>query len=155
MLNPAGVQRQLIGVYSESLVVPVAEALGELGSKNVMVVHGLDGSDELSITAPSRIAFLREGKVELSTFDPVTIGLDRARIESIAGGDVQQNAQILRDIFSGQPGPRQDIVALNSAAALVVGGKANDLNEGLALARQSLTNGATAKLLELMKENKI
>ena len=152
LLNPAGVEKQLIGVYSESLVVPVAEALGELGAQHAMVVHGLDGSDEFSVLAPTRVAHLREGRVDVSTFDPASLKLAPASAASLVGGDAQHNARIIREVFDARrdSDSRRDIVALNAAAALVVGDRAGDLKDGLALAQETLANGSVARLLSAM-----
>lgn len=152
LLNPAGVRRQLVGVYSPDLVEPVAETLGELGAIEAMVVHGADGADELSISAPTKIAHLRDGRVQIRTVAPENFGLNRAVPESIAGADPMQNARILANVLSGEPGPRRDMVILNAAAALVVGGRAHDLQEGVKIARTTLESGKARALLDEMKE---
>lgn len=152
LLNPAGVRRQLIGVYSPSLVTPVAEALGELGAIEAMVVHGTDGADEVSISAPTHIAHLRDGAVHHMTIAPENFGLKRSPAEAIEGGDASQNARILASVLRGEPGPRRDIVLLNTAAALVVGGKAESLHAGIELADHALRAGKAHALLDQMKE---
>lgn len=152
LLNPAGVRRQLVGVYSQDLVVPVAETLGELGAIEAMVVHGADGADELSISAPTKVAHLRDERVHLSIVAPEDFGLNRAVPEAIVGSDPDVNARILANVLSGEPGPRRDMVILNAAAALVVGGRAQDMHEGISIARTTLETGKARALLDEMKE---
>ena len=148
MLNPAGVRRQLIGVYSPDLVIPMAEALGELGAISAMVVHGHDGSDEISICAPTKVATLENGKVTVSEIRPEQFGLERAAPEKIAGGDARTNAAILESVVSGTKGAARDIVVLNSGAALVVGGKAETLAHGIELANKAVDSGAAIEKLK-------
>ncbi len=153
LLNPADVRRQLVGVFSQELVVPVAETLGELGAIEAMVVHGADGADEISISAPTMIAHLRDGRVQLKTVAPEDFGLTRAVPETIVGAGPDQNARILANVLIGEPGPRRDMVMLNTAAALVVGGRAEDIPEGLSIARRTLESGKALALLDQMKED--
>ncbi len=151
LLNPAGVQRQLVGVYSRDLVQPVAEALGELGSIEAMVVHGDDGGDELSLCAPSTIAHLRGGRVTLMKLAPEDVGLKRANPTDLQGGSAIANARILIDLLNGKSGPQRDVVLLNSAAALLVGGKCGSIADGIEIAKQTLNSGRAHDLFGKMK----
>ena len=111
------------------------------------VVHGADGLDEISNTGPSHISEVHEGVVRSSTVRPEDFGLPRASIQDLRGGDREENAEIIRRVLAGEAGPRRDIVLMNAAAALVVGGKARDFKEGVALAAQSIDSGAAAAKL--------
>jgi anthranilate phosphoribosyltransferase len=147
LLNPVGVERQLVGVYARSLVEPLAAALGRLGARRALVVHGADGLDELTVTGPSFAAETRDGTVEAYTIDPERYGLARAAPEALRGGDAATNAAIVRAVLEGEPGPRRDVVLLNAAAALRVAGVAEDLAVGLARARESLDSGSARQRL--------
>ena len=147
LTNPAGANAQIIGVYSDALTEPLARVLAELGTLRAFVVHGADGLDEISNTGPSHISEVHEGVVRSSTVRPEDFGLPRASIQDLRGGDRAENALIIRQVLAGEPGPRRDIVLMNAAAALVVGGKARDFKEGVALAAQSIDSGAAAARL--------
>ena len=147
LTNPAGANAQIIGVYSDALTEPLARVLAELGTLRAFVVHGADGLDELSNTGPSHISEVHEGVVRSSTVRPEDFGLSRASIQDLRGGDREENAEIIRRVLAGEAGPRRDIVLMNAAAALVVGGKARDFKEGVALAAQSIDSGAAAAKL--------
>ncbi len=147
LTNPAGANAQVIGVYAEALTEPLARVLAELGTLRAFVVHGADGLDEISNTGPSRISEVHEGVVRTSTVGPEDFGLQRSPISELQGGDREENAGIIRHILAGEPGPRRDIVLMNAAAALVVGRKARDLKEGVAVAAQSIDSGAAARTL--------
>jgi anthranilate phosphoribosyltransferase len=152
LLNPVGVKRQLMGVYSRDLVVPVAEALGQLGTIEAMVVHGEDGSDELSLCAPTEIAHLHNGRVTTLRVTPEELGFQRAQPSDLRGGDPIENARILYRILSGQiSGAPKDMVALNAGAALFVGGQTESLLDGIALAKQTLASRNALQLLERMR----
>jgi len=142
LTNPAGANAQVIGVYSEALTEPLARVLAELGTLRAFVVHGADGLDEISNTGPSRISEVHEGIVRNSTVRPEDFGMARASIQDLRGGDREENAEIIRRILSGEAGPRRDIVLMNAAAAIVVGRKAHDLKEGVALAARSIDSGS-------------
>lgn len=146
--NPAGVTRQVIGVYDRRWIVPLAETLGALESEHVWVVHGHDGLDELSTTGPSSVAELKGGRV--STFEvlPEDAGLPRAALGQLKGGDAGENARALSAVLCGAQGAYRDIVVLNAAAALIVAGRAGDLAEGAQLAAHSLDSGAARAALE-------
>ena len=151
LTNPAGANAQVIGVYAAPLTEPLARVLAELGTVRAFVVHGADNLDEISNTGDSRVSEVREGMVKTSTVRPEDFGMPRASIEDLRGGDREQNAQIIRDILDGEPGPRRDIVLMNAAAALVAGGKGRDLKDGVTLAAHSIdTHAARAKLEDLI-----
>jgi anthranilate phosphoribosyltransferase len=151
LTNPAGAQLQLLGVYDASLTEMMAQVLRSLGCWACFVVHGADGLDELSTTGPNRVTRLRDGDVRTFSLDPVDLGLPRANLADLQGGDPQENAAITRAILDGELGPRRDVVLLNAAAALTAAGLADDLSVGLALAAQSIDSGAArAKLEELV-----
>lgn len=146
--NPAGAKRQLLGVYSDTLVRPVAEVLRRLGSEAAWVVHGRDGLDELSVFANSHVAELRDGEITEFELDPKRHGLSHTDRAGVAGGVAHENAQRIRAILAGEAGAGRDIVILNSAAALVVAGVAKDLDEGVVQARKAIDSGAARKKLE-------
>ncbi len=147
LTNPAGANAQVIGVYSDALTEPLARALAELGTLRAYVVHGDDGLDEISNTGPSHISEVREGVVRSSTVRPEDFGLPRSSLQDLRGGDREENAEIVRHVLAAEAGPRRDIVLMNAAAALVVGGKAHDFKEGVALAAESVDSGAAAAKL--------
>ena len=147
LTNPAGANAQVIGVYSGALTEPLARALAELGTLRAYVVHGDDGLDEISNTGPSHISEVREGVVRSSTVRPEDFGLPRSSLQDLRGGDREENAEIVRHVLAAEAGPRRDIVLMNAAAALVVGGKAHDFKEGVTLAAQSVDSGAAAAKL--------
>jgi anthranilate phosphoribosyltransferase len=151
LTNPAGANAQVIGVYSAALTEPLARVLAELGTVRAFVVHGADNLDEISNTGESRVSEVREGMARTFTVRPEDFGMERASINDLRGGDREENARIIRSILDGEPGPRRDIVLMNAAAALVVGLKARDLKEGVALAARSIDAGkARAKLDDLI-----
>ncbi len=145
--NPAGVKRQLVGVFARDWVKPLAEVLGKLGSERAWVVHG-DGLDELTTTGVTHVAELRDGKVESFEVTPEAAGLKRARLDDLRGGDPAANAARMVVLLDGKPGPLRDIVLLNAAAALIVAGRARDLKDGVAQAAQSIDSGAARRALE-------
>ena len=150
LLNPLGVKTQIVGVYARELVEPLAEALGALGTERALVVHGDDGLDEITVTASTHAARLHEGRVESLEIDPVAHGLTLAAQESLLGGDADHNARLLREILEGQQGPPRDVVLLNAAAVLWVGGEARDLDEGLEIARSSIDSGEARARLDAL-----
>src|SRR3979490_3454080 len=150
LTNPARASGQVVGVYSLDLVEKLAEALSMLGLHRALVVHGLDGLDEITITGPTRVAEAREGSVHTYEITPEEFGMTRATLADISGGDAVENAAIIREILSGKKSPRRDVVLLNSAAALVAAGKADHLIEALPLAVQSIGSGAAARKLEAL-----
>jgi anthranilate phosphoribosyltransferase len=150
LTNPAGASAQVVGVYSLELVETVAEALSMLGLRRAMVVHGLDGLDEITISGPTRIAELRSSEVHSFEVTPEEFGLKRASLEEIAGGDAVVNAGLIREVLEGRKSARRDVVLLNAAAALVVAEKADNLKNAMALAASSIDSGAAAKKLEAL-----
>ena len=147
LTNPARASGQVVGVYSLDLVEKLAEALSMLGLHRALVVHGLDGLDEITITGPTRIAEAREGSVRSYEVEPEEFGMARATLQEISGGDATENAAIIRAILSGEKSPRRDVVLLNAAAALVAAGRADHLAAALPLAAQSIDSGAAAEKL--------
>lgn len=153
LTNPAGASSQVIGVYEPRLVPLLAEALVNLGCRRAMVVHGLDGLDEISTLGPTRVAEIRNGEIRYAELTPERFGLEEAAPEALGPGeDPAEGALLLRRVLEGEAGPRQDIVLLNAAAALLVAGAADDLAGGLERARESLRSGAAAAKLELLCE---
>jgi anthranilate phosphoribosyltransferase len=145
--NPAGVKRQLVGVFARDWVKPVAEVLGKLGGERAWVVHG-DGLDELTTAGTSVVAELKDGKVATFEVTPEMAGLPRARLDELKGADPLANAARLNALLDGKPGALRDIVLLNAAAALIVAGRAKDLRDGVGLAAQSIDNGAARRALD-------
>jgi anthranilate phosphoribosyltransferase len=150
LTNPAHASAQVVGVYSLDLVEKLAEALSMLGLHRALVVHGLDGLDEITITGPTRIAEVREGAVKTYEVTPEEFGLPRATLDNISGGDAAANAALIRQILQGHKSPRRDVVLLNSAAALVAAGKADHLRGALPLAETSIDSGAARRKLEAL-----
>jgi anthranilate phosphoribosyltransferase len=150
LTNPAGANAQIIGVYAAALTEPLARVLAELGTVRAFVVHGADNLDEISNTGESQLSEVRDGTVRTFTVRPEDFGMPRAAIADLRGGDREQNAQIIRALLEGEPGPRRDIVLMNAAAALVAGGKARDLKDGVGLAAQSIDSGAARDKLQAL-----
>lgn len=151
LTNPAGAARQLIGVYEAALTEPLAHVLCGLGAQAAFVVHGAGGLDELSTTGENRVSELRDGAVRTYTLDPRELGFSRSDPFELRGGDPQTNAAITRRILSGEErGAKRDVVLLNAAAALVAGGAAQSLQEGVRLAAESLESGAALAKLEAL-----
>jgi anthranilate phosphoribosyltransferase len=150
LTNPAHASAQVVGVYSAALVDKLAEALSMLGLRRALVVHGLDGLDEITNTAPTRIAEVREGTVRTYEVTPEEFGMSRGTIEDIGGGDAPTNAGIIYAILAGKKSPARDVVLLNAAAALVAAGKAGHLADALPLAAKAIDSGAAAGKLEAM-----
>ncbi|MFN2555742.1 MAG: anthranilate phosphoribosyltransferase [Nitriliruptorales bacterium] len=146
LTNPAGIERQVVGVADARLVPLVAEALVRLGRQHALVFRGEDGLDELTITGPSQLWEIRDGRATPSLFDPASLGLPRARREDLAGGGVEDNVRIAEAVLAGEPGPAADVVALNAAAALYVAGVARRISDGLDMARDVLASGAVSKV---------
>ncbi len=150
LTNPARASAQVVGVYSVELVEKLAEALSMLGLHRAVVVHGLDGLDEITITGPTRVAEVREGSVRTYEVTPEEFGMKRAAIEEISGGDAAANAAIIREVLGGKKSPRRDVVLLNAAAALVAASKADHLADALPLAARSIDSGAAASKLDAL-----
>jgi len=150
LTNPAGAHVQVLGVYDGALTEMMARVLGSLGSKGAFVVHGHGGQDELSTTGPNKVSQLKDGRVDTYTLDPQALGLPRAQMAELKGGEAAENAQITRSVLAGEKGPRRDVVLLNAAASLVAGGVAENLQAGIQLAIQSIDSGAALNKLEAM-----
>ncbi|HEX4485442.1 MAG TPA: anthranilate phosphoribosyltransferase [Terriglobales bacterium] len=150
LTNPAGASAQVVGVYSLDLVEKLAGALSMLGLRRAFVVHGLDGLDEITITAPTRVAELRDGTIRSYEITPEEFGFSRALLTDISGEDAAGNAGLIRQILDGKKSARRDVVVLNAGAALVAAGKADHLRDAVPLAERSIDSGAAAaKLLAL------
>jgi anthranilate phosphoribosyltransferase len=139
--NPAGAKRQLVGVFGKQWIQPLAEVLGRLGTERAWVVHGSDGLDEITTTGPSFVAELKDGRVNQFEVSPEAAGLSRASPADLKGNDAATNAAAITDLLAGKKGPYRDIVLLNSAAALLIAGKASDLKAGAALAAEAIDSG--------------
>lgn len=148
--NPAGVTRQMVGVFSRHWVHPLAEVLRNLGAASAWVVHGSDGLDEITLTGPTYVAALENGEIHSFEITPAEAGLPNASAEDLKGGDANANAASLRAVLEGKPGAFRNVALLNAAAALVVAGKAKDLKEGVALGAKALDSGAAMDKLELL-----
>jgi anthranilate phosphoribosyltransferase len=146
--NPAGVKRQVVGVFSWHWVEPIAHVLNSLGAEHVWVVHGHDGLDELTTTGATDVAELKGGKVTVFEVTPADAGLAPAKLSDLKGGDEKENAAAIRDVLAGKKTPLRDIAVLNAAAALIVAGKAANLLDGAALAAHSIESGAAKRALE-------
>ncbi len=150
MANPARVRRQLTGVFAPDWARPMAETLAALGSEAAWIVHGL-GLDELTVAGENHVTELRDGTVRSFTVTPEEVGLDRAPVEAIRGGDAALNAASLLALLEGAPGAYRDTVVLNAAAALVVAGRAAGLREGAALAADAIASGAALAALQTLR----
>jgi len=148
LTNPARARAQVVGVYSPALVRPIAEALVQLGSRRAFVVHGAGGIDELSPVGPSVVAEVVDGGVRDRTIDPHELGLEPCSLEELAGGSPDENAAAIRRVFAGEPGGKRSAILLNAAGAIAAGGHAEDLREGIELARAALDSGAVVTRLE-------
>jgi len=147
MSNPAGAPAQVLGVYAPHLVPVVAETLAALNTRHAFVVHG-SGMDELSVSGPTTLAEVRNSEVTFRTVTPADFGLQTAPIETLAGGDAQTNAAILRAIFSGQQGPPRDVVVMNAAAVLITASLAPDFLSAARIAQDTIDSGKVTQLVE-------
>jgi anthranilate phosphoribosyltransferase len=148
--NPAGVRRLLVGVFSRDWVEPLAQVLGRLGAEKAWVVHGSDGTDELTTTGPSCVAALENGSVRIFEVSPEDAGIPRACGKDLKGGDAAFNAAAMLAMLGGAPGPYRDIVVYTAAAALVVADRASDLREGATLAAKAIDSGSARGALDAM-----
>ena len=152
LTNPAMATHQLIGLYSGDLVGMIAHVLKNLGSVCAMVVHGMEGLDEISLCGPTKVAELSGGQVKEYIVEPEQFGLKRCRMEELHGGNAEQSAAILRGVLQGDKGPARDVVLLNGGAALYVGGSAATIQDGMRLAAESIDSGkASEKLARLVE----
>ena len=152
MTNPAGAERQVLGVFSDKLTEPMAKVLGNLGVKHAFVVHGEDGLDEITITDKTRVTELKNGNIDTYFISPEDFHFKKAEKDDLKGGNAGENAEIVIDILKGEKGPKRDIVLMNAAAALVAGEKAKDFNEAAAIAAKAIDSGAALKKLEEVKK---
>ena len=147
LTNPAGAHSQLVGVYSADVIDLMAATLAELGIERAFVVHGADGLDEISLSGETYVAEVHEGTVKRYTFAPEDFGMSRAPIETLRGGNAQENATLIREVLEGQPGARRDISVMNAAAALVTAGIAANFLDGAQLAASAISSGLAQKKL--------
>ena len=147
LTNPAGAHSQLVGVYSADVIDLMAATLTELGVQRAFVVHGADGLDEISLSSETYVAEVHEGTVKRYILTPEDFGMPRAPIETLRGGDAQENAKLIREVLEGRPGPRRDIAVMNAAAALVTAGIAANFQDGAQLATSAISSGLAQKKL--------
>lgn len=152
MTNPAGATHQLLGVYDGDLVEPIAKALGKLGSKHALVVHGLDGLDEVTTTDETQVSELKGGKVKSFKISPTDFGIKKPKLDELKGAESDYNIKITMDILNGKEGPQYDIVILNAGCAIYAADKAEDIGEGIELAKKSIATKSALKKLEQLKE---
>ena len=148
LTNPANSQAQVLGVFDSKWVTPLAEVLRELGSRHALVVHGFDGLDEITLTSETQIAELKNEKIDNFSFNPKEFGYSLCSLADLKGAEPETNAEIMREILKGSSGPKTDIVILNAAAAIYVGGKADSIEKGILVATNSIESGAALKKLE-------
>jgi anthranilate phosphoribosyltransferase len=146
--NPAGVKRQMVGVFSRHWLEPLAQVLKNLGAESVWVVHGSDGLDEITTTGPTSVAELKKGEIRSFEISPEQVGLPRVKPDALRGGDADTNAAALAAVLEGKPSPLRDVAVINAAAALVVAGRADDLKAGVALAQQAIDSGSADAALK-------
>lgn len=152
MCNPAQVKRQLTGAFDRNLIEPMARTLGNVGCEAAWVVYGADGMDEMTTTGITHVAELKGGMVTTFEVTPEDAGLERATLADLKGGDAATNAEAIRALLGGAPGPYRDVVLFNAAASLVVAGKAEDLKAGVALAAAAIDDGQARAALDKMVE---
>ncbi|HAK88031.1 MAG TPA: anthranilate phosphoribosyltransferase [Nitrospiraceae bacterium] len=152
LTNPANAKRQILGVFADKLTEPLASVLGNLGAADAMVVHGEDGLDEITICDGTRVSRYRDGKVETSYITPEDFGFKRADCRELTGGDKKENADITLSVLNGGKGPRRDIVIMNSAAAIVVSGLAQDFKTAKDIAEETIDSKKALQKLEEIKK---
>ena len=152
LANPANAQFQVVGVFSGAIQELMANALAGLGVQHSFVVHGSDGVDEISVTAPTHVVEARNGDLKAYTITPEDFGIAAAHARDLQGGDAPENAIIIESVLKGERGPRRDVVLLNAAAAIVAGGAAEDLKHALRVAANSIDSGAALKRLNALRE---
>lgn len=151
LANPAGVKRQVMGVFAAEWVEPVAKAMLSLGAERGLVVHGLDGMDEISTTGTTLVAEIKDGAVRMADLTPERMGVPRASLDDLRGGSVTENAAAMTRLLDGEPGAFADLVAVNAGATIHVAGAAETLLEGIAKARESVASGRARASLEALK----
>jgi anthranilate phosphoribosyltransferase len=147
LVNPAGANMELLGVYDEDLIEPMAKVLCNLGVKSGMVVYGQDGLDEISLSSPTIVCELRSGFIKTYSIEPEQFGFTRCQKKELVGGTPAENAQITRDILSGEKGPRRDAVLLNSAAAIHIARPDVSIDEGIKIAAEIIDSGKAGEQL--------
>ena len=152
LTNPASPSMQLLGVYDDYLVEPLAQVLIDLGVKRGMVVYGTDKLDEISLSAPTKICEIKNGWMKTYTVKPEDFGFERCQKDDLKGGTPAENAQITRDVLAGKPGHQRNAVLLNAGAALYIGGKADSMKSGIALAAELIDSGKALQTLERLIE---
>ncbi|WP_455206225.1 anthranilate phosphoribosyltransferase [Kaarinaea lacus] len=152
LTNPAGAPNQLLGVFNNHWVAPLAQVLGQLGSEHVMVVHAEDGMDEISIGAPTRVAELKDGEVITYNISPGEFGIKQGKVSALAVDDAQQSLDMIKNVFADKAGPARDIVLLNAGAAIYTAGLADNIQGGIDAAKQVIANGEAAKKLQALVE---
>lgn len=152
LTNPAGAERQVLGVFSSALTEPLAQVLLNLDVKHAFIVHGEDGLDEITNTDRSKVSELKDGKVNTYFISPVDFGLIKAEKSELKGGDAKENAKTTIEILDGQKGPKRDIVIMNAAAALIAGEKAKSFMEASGIASEAIDSGTARKKLEEIKK---
>lgn len=152
LTNPAMARYQLIGLYSGELVPMIAHVLNNLGSERAMVVHGVEGLDEISLCGPTKVAELGDGQVKEYTLEPEQFGLRQCRLEDLHGGSPEQSATVVRGVLEGNKGPARDVVLLNSGAALYVGRAAASIQDGMRVAAESIDSGKARQKLEQLAQ---
>ena len=150
LTNPANATHQILGVYDEGLIEPLAIVLKNLGLKHALVVHGLDGLDEITTTGESLVSELKDNNIKSYKILPEDFGIKKARLDELKGADIETNTNIARDILDGSLGPKRDIVLLNAACAIYTADKVKDIKQGLGLAKDSIDSGKARKKLELL-----
>jgi anthranilate phosphoribosyltransferase len=153
LTNPAHAKYQVIGVYDERLLTMFAETLKNMGSKRALIVHGMDGMDEITLCEKTQVCELTgDGEIKEYTIDPEEFGFKLCAPEAITGGDAETNAKIVESILDGETGDRQNLVCLNAGAALYISGKVASIKSGVTLAKEILTNGKAKAALEAMRK---
>jgi anthranilate phosphoribosyltransferase len=150
LTNPAGARAQVVGVYAPGLVRTIADVLAQLGARRAFVVHGAGGLDELSPSGPNLVCEVTDGRVSERTLDPLDLGVERCEPHELRGGSPEENAAAIRAVLGGEDGGRRDAILLNAAGAIAAGGHAEDLREGLALARRAVDSGEARERLDAL-----
>ncbi|MBN2104721.1 anthranilate phosphoribosyltransferase [bacterium] len=151
LTNPAGAKRQLLGVFNPDLTEPIANVLKNLGSEHVMVVHGEDGMDEITLTGRTRVSELKGGNVNTYMLDPESFGLKKVSSDDLKGGVAEHNASIVTGVLKSEKSARRDMVVLNAGAVIYVGGKAPSIEAGMRMAEEAIDSGAALEKLEMLK----
>jgi anthranilate phosphoribosyltransferase len=150
LTNPAGARRQVLGVFDDSLVPVIAGVLNGLGAVRAMVVHSADGMDELSVCDETFVADVDGGQVTTRTVAPEDVGLERSPVEDLLVDSAAESAEVIRGVLTGRPGPARDIVLLNAGAAVLVGGKAESLQQGMEAAAKAVDTGRAEQTLDAL-----